>query len=198
MKLIGLTGGIGSGKTMVADMLHTMRIPIYSSDEQGKRIMNKDHKVIQKITDLLGSEAYDDNDVLNSAWIASKVFQDKNLLQQLNAIVHPAVFRDLMEWSQREEIQKASYLIQESAIIFEENLTDRFTATILVVADEETRIERVMKRDQVNREKVISRMKLQWPDEDKIRLADFVIYNDGSGSVIRQLMDIHTMIIKVC
>ncbi len=196
MKLIGLTGGIGSGKTMVAEILQSMGIPVYSSDDHGKRIMNTDTVVIQKITDLFGTEAYNHGN-LNSAWIASKVFQDKSLLQQLNAIVHPAVYDDLIHWTQKEECQSAPYIIQESAIFFEENLTQRFNAVILVVADVETRIERVMKRDQADREKVISRMQQQWPDEKKIPLADFIIYNDGSRSVIRQIIDIHMMIRKL-
>ena len=196
MKLIGLTGGIGSGKTMVAEIFKTMGIPVYSSDDQGKLIMNSDANVIQKITDLFGPDAYHEGK-LNNKWIASKVFQDKGLLKQLNSIVHPAVYEDLIRWSEKQEFIQAPYLIQESAILFEENLTKRFQATILVVADAETRIARVMKRDQTDREKVLRRMEQQWPDEKKIPLADFVIYNDGERPLLRQVLDIHTMIIKL-
>ncbi len=196
MKLIGLTGGIGSGKSSVANLFTLLGIPVYESDERAKQLMHQNATVKNKITDLFGSQAYTGNDELNSVWIASSVFTDKELLNKLNQIVHPAVYDDLLKWANEAEQTQASYLIQESAILFEENLTSRFHACILVVADQETRIERVMKRDNVSREKVLGRVSNQWPDEKKIPLSDYVIYNDQGRSLIHQVLDVDRMIRK--
>jgi dephospho-CoA kinase len=194
MKLIGLTGGIGSGKSTVADMFKTLGIPVYDSDFRAKMLMHLDEDLKKKISALLGPEAYDDNHELNRTWIASQVFSSPTLLQHLNAIVHPAVHEDLKKWAAEEPQLSAPYLIQESAILFEEELTQRLKAVILVVAPEDVRIDRVVRRDNIPPEQVLQRMKNQWPDEDKIPLSDFIIYNDGTRSLIEQVMDIDRMI----
>ena len=196
MKLIGLTGGIGSGKSTVAEIFSTLGIPVYDSDYQAKHLMNTDEMMKKEIIDLFGPAAYE-NGTLNRVYLASRVFSDQALLTSLNAIVHPAVFKELVIWSQNESNRRAPYLIQESAILFEEDLTARFQAIILVVAKPETRIARVMNRDKVTREKVMERMNRQWVDEKKIPLSDFVIYNDGEQSLLRQVMDIDVMIRSV-
>jgi dephospho-CoA kinase len=196
MKLIGLTGGIGSGKSTVAEIFGTLGVPVYNSDQQAKHLMNTNEKMRKEIIQLFGNEAYTAG-VINRGYLASRVFSDPALLASLNAIVHPAVFEDLGIWSQNESQSSAPYLIQESAILFEENLTARFPAIILVVANAEIRIARVMSRDNVPREKVEERMKHQWPDERKIPLSDFVIYNDGDQSLLHQVMDIDKIIRSV-
>lgn len=145
--------------------------------------------VRSKIISLLGPEAYTDN-ALNASWIASEVFTDEKKLDQLNAIVHPAVFDDLIKWASEDQQAKSPYLIQESAILFEENLTERFDAVILVAAGEEERISRVIARDGVTRDSVLKRMAHQWKDEKKIPLSDFVIFNDAGRSLITQVIDI--------
>jgi dephospho-CoA kinase len=199
MKLIGLTGGIGSGKSTVAGMFQILGIPVYESDSMAKSLMTSDKPTKEKIIDLFGQEAYLGNDHLNKSYIASIVFADTQKLDQLNAIVHPAVYSDLMKWSDLETQKGAPYLIQESAILFEENLTDRFEAIILVVADQETRISRVMARDKVSRDKILKRVQHQWRDEKKIPLSDYVIFNDGERSLITQVTYIDKMIkIRVC
>lgn len=190
MKLIGLTGGIGSGKSLVADLFRTLGIPVYESDARAKMLMQEDPDVRRKLTDLFGDEAWLPDGQLNRPGIASKVFGDRTLLEKLNAIVHPAVYLDLKKWMAEAGQLDAPFVIQESAILLEENLTARLSATILVVAPEEIRIQRVMTRDHVSREKVLSRMQHQWPDEQKVPLADFVIYNDGQRPLIRQVIDI--------
>lgn len=194
MKLIGLTGGIGSGKSTVAEVFSTLGIPVYESDSRAKEIMASDAKVREGIIDLLGPEAYDDKETIDRAWIASQVFSDRQKLEKLNAIVHPAVFADLVDWVSEEKQQKAPYLIQESAIIFEEDLLGRLDAVILVVTNEEERISRVMERDRWTRDQVLDRIAHQWKDEIKIPLADYVIFNDGGRSLITQVMDIDKMI----
>jgi len=194
MNLIGLTGGIGSGKTKVAAVFETLGIPVYESDSKAKYLMNTNEEIRKKIIDLFGPESYNVDDELNRPWITSRVFSDHEQLEKLNAIVHPAVYKDLLEWTMEPHHNSAPYLIQESAILFEENLTRRLNAIILVVAPEELRIERVIARDNVTREDVLQRIKLQWPDEKKISSSDYVIYNDGERSLITQIRDIDTMI----
>ncbi len=195
MKIIGLTGGIGSGKSTVAGMFNTLGIPVYESDHRAKILMHENDAIINSIKALLGDEAYLPDGTLNRSAIAAKVFQDKALLVQLNAIVHPAVHEDLLRWAREDQQIAAPYLIHESAILFEENLTDLLSAVILVVANEDIRIERVVKRDNTKEENVRQRMKNQWLDKDKIPLADYIIYNDGDRALIEQVMDIHEMIL---
>src|SRR5687768_9146313 len=193
MNLIGLTGGIGSGKSTVAEVFMTLGIPVYESDARAKLILANNSDIRRQIIDLLGAEAYQ-QDALNRSWIASQVFADRAKLEKLNAIVHPAVYEDLKVWASEESQSGAPYVIQESAILFEENLTSRLKAIILVVADEETRIARVIERDQITKEKVKERMMHQWTDEIKIPLSDYIIFNDADRSVINQVMDIDKMI----
>jgi dephospho-CoA kinase len=192
--LIGLTGGIGSGKSTVAKIFMTLGVPVYDSDARAKILMSHDEKLRQQIIDLLGSEAYAADQSLNRSWIASQVFSEPSRLEKLNSIVHPAVFNDLQAWASEEKQKKSDYIIQESAILFEENLTSRLEAIILVVAEEETRIARVMERENVSREHVVERMLYQWPDQKKLPYSDFVIFNDSGRSLISQVSDIDKMI----
>ena len=194
MKLIGLTGGIGSGKSTVASIFMTLGIPVYITDKAGKELMHSDPEVKAQIIALLGHDAYTAEGMLNSGWIASQVFPDPALLDQLNAIVHPAVARDVAKWIALPENAHAPYLLKESALLLEEDLTAGLDDIILVVAAEAERMRRVMERDGVTQEQVMQRMKNQWPDEKKIPLADYVIYNDSGRSLIEQVMDMDTMI----
>ena len=159
--------------------------------------MNNDPGLRQQIVALLGSESYTSQHEINRAWIASKVFNNPPLLSQLNGIVHPAVFQDLVDWIALDTQQQAPYLIQESALLFEEDLAKRFRAIILVVAPAEVRIDRVMKRDGITRDAVLRRIENQWPDDRKIPLSDFIIYNDGERALIEQVMDIDKMILHL-
>jgi dephospho-CoA kinase len=193
MKIIGLTGGIGSGKSTVADIFITLGIPVYESDTRAKLLMNTNEELKDKIKKLLGPPSYTNSEI-NRSWIAEKVFVDKDLLAQLNAIVHPAVKEDAITWANDPAIASAPYVIKESAILFEEDLTDELNALILVVAPAEIRIHRVMERDGNTRQQVEERMQYQWDDERKIPFADFVIFNDGERGLIEQVMDIDQMI----
>jgi dephospho-CoA kinase len=194
MNLIGLTGGIGSGKSTVADIFKTLGVPVYESDQRAKYLMNHNEDLKKRIKALLGAKAYLKEGEINRTWIANQVFTDRDLLIQLNAIVHPAVYEDLKDWAAHPQQLLAPYLIQESAILFEENLTSRLKGIILIVASEETRIERVMERDKTSREEVLKRISHQWPDEKKVPLSDYVIYNEGTKSLIAQVRDIDVII----
>ena len=175
MLIVGLTGGIGSGKSFVARKLHDFGIPIYFADKEAKRLMNSSSDLKQKVKDLLGKSAYHRNGRLNRAFVGQAIFGDPKLLKAINNLVHPAVKDDFLSWTSD---QKAPYVIEESAIIFENSLNPGFDCTILVVVDKEERIRRVMSRDKTTREQVLSRMKRQWSDEKKIPLADYIIDNN--------------------
>jgi len=193
-KLAGITGGIGSGKSTVSEMFGLLGIPVYDADSRARWLMNHKPTLVSAIKDLLGEEAYSLQGQLDRPRVAARVFNDPDLLSRLNALVHPAVYADLLEWASLPLQQEAPYLIQESAILFEENLVDRFEAVILVCAPEALRIRRVMERDGVPEENVRKRMEYQWPDDRKIPLSDYVLFNDGRRPLIRQVLDVDRML----
>lgn len=174
MITIGLTGGIGSGKTTIAQWFQEKGIPVYNSDFEAKKLMNENEDLIQQLIELFGDETYK-NGEYNRSYVASKVFNDKELLNQLNAIVHPAVFKHFDEWMDN---QNSSFVVKEAAILFESGSYKDCDYIISVIADEEIRIDRVAKRDQLNEDQIRSRMKNQWTDEQRIEKSDFIIENN--------------------
>jgi dephospho-CoA kinase len=193
MLIVGLTGGIGSGKTTVGKLFVELGVPIYNSDREAKRLMEKSGKVREAIISLLGEQAYHGNNP-DRAYIAGKVFGNTGVLDRLNAIVHPAVRADFKNWAAR---QKNPYLIQEAAILFENGSYREFDKIILVCAPREERIKRIGERDGSSRNEIEARMAHQWDDDRKIALADFVIENldlentrDEVEKIHRQLMEI--------
>lgn len=190
MKIVGLTGGIGSGKTTIANLFRALGVAIYISDHEAKRLMHE-HKVLKaQIIALLGEDAYVDN-ILNRAWIADKVFGDETLLKQLNALVHPFVAKDFLAWSQQ---QKGAYVIKEVAILFETGGQHYCDVTLLITAPKEQRIARVMKRDQVSRVQLEQRLRHQWDDAKKEQLADIVLVNTNLESTKSHVQKIHEML----
>lgn len=175
MKTVGLTGGIGSGKTTLALWFAENGIPVYNSDLRAMKLMNDDREVIGKITDLFGEEAYI-NGAYNRKYIASRVFGHKELLQKLNAIVHPAVFADFDRWKLQFSVP---FIIKEAAILFESGAYKDCDAIILVTADEDIRIRRVMERDGVSESRVRKIMNSQWPEKEKLEKSDYVIFNNS-------------------
>lgn len=192
MKLIGLTGGIGSGKSFVASLFKGMGIPVYDSDVAAKFLMNNDPELKESIIDLLGEEAYRESG-LDRSFVADKVFGNEALLYKLNAVVHPAVKKHFFRWV---EDQDAPYVIQETALIFENQLQNRYDGVILVTAPEEVRIERVMNRDRQTREDVLERMNHQMKDEKKVQLSDFTIVNIHRVTTEKQVRKIHQALIS--
>ncbi|SDQ69514.1 dephospho-CoA kinase [Flagellimonas zhangzhouensis] len=173
MMIVGLTGGIGSGKSTVAKMFEELGVPVYDSDREAKQLMTTSTKVKQEIIDLLGEASYEDG-TLNRKYIAGKVFTDPILLEKLNGIVHPAVREHFLEWT---AAQDSPYVIQETALIFENNAQDKYDFTILVTAPLVVRLQRVMARDQVDEKAVVDRTKNQMEDGEKLKRADFHIEN---------------------
>lgn len=181
-KIIGITGGIGSGKTTVAKAIEELDYPVYYSDERAKEIVNIDAELKLKITKLLGSEAYDESGKYNRTFVAQKVFANPELLNQLNALIHPAVKKDFEKWV---ENQRATFLFKETALLFELNLHESCDRSILVTADDEVRINRVMARDAKTSDQVNAIIKRQMPEADKIPMADFVIFNNDGLAELR-------------
>jgi dephospho-CoA kinase len=175
-------------------MFAVLGIPVYDADSRAKALMQEDPALIAGIRDLFGDTAYAQDGTLDRKHIASIVFADRGMLDRLNALVHPAVYRDLAAWAASPPQRDAPYLLQESAILFEEDLTARFAAVILVTAPEALRIDRVMARDGARRDDVLRRLGNQWPDERKIPLSDYVIFNDGVRPLIRQVVDVDRML----
>lgn len=174
-KIIGLTGGIGSGKTTIANYFAEMGVPLYIADDEAKIVMQSE-KIVQQIKLAFGDSLFE-NDVLNRAKLAEIVFNNADKLAILNSIVHPAVKEDFELWLLKNE--KYDYVIYEAAILFESGRYKECDVIVTVTAPEEIRIERVVKRDKTTREQVLSRMKMQWDDEKRISLSNFVINNSN-------------------
>lgn len=176
-KIIGLTGGIGSGKTTVAKFIEELGFPVYYSDERAKNIVNDSEVLKAKIKELLGEDSYDENGLYNRKFVSQKVFNNNNLLQQLNQIIHPAVRIDFEDWVKKQ----TKYLVfKETALLFELKLNLQCYQSVLVTAEDNIRIKRVMDRDGKTYREVESIMGKQMPEKEKIKLADCVIYNNTS------------------
>lgn len=185
--IIGLTGGIGSGKSTVAKIFAQLGIPVLDADATAKAIMNEDHSVKTKLIELFGEDAYKENQ-LNRPYIAQLVFEDAFKLQQLNAIIHPITIQYAKDWAFK---QSAPYVIKEAALFFESGSSEGVEKIIGVTAPKHIRIQRVMQRDQMTREDVIKRMEHQLEDSLKMKLCDWVIQNDDMHLLIPQILAIH-------
>lgn len=183
-KIIGLTGGIGSGKTTIASYLHSFGIPIYIADDEARQLMQS--KEITVVLENTFGEIIFENGILNREKLAAIVFNEPEKLEQLNAIVHPVVKRHFENWLT--ENNKASYIIYEAAILFESGSYKKCDIIITVTAPLETRVERVIKRDKTSRELILKRIHAQWTDEQRISKSNFVIEN-SSLEVAKQKAD---------
>lgn len=188
MLKVGITGGIGSGKTTVCKIFEQLGIPIYYADDRAKLLMTEDPELVSQIKLLFGESAYSKGK-LNRPFIANIVFNDPEKLSQLNALVHPAVAKDGERWHLAQK--NAPYTLKEAALLYEAGSYRQLDRMICVVAPEDLRIKRVMQRDQVDQAAVEARMNKQWPQSQKARLSDFLVYNDGSEFLIQQVLRIH-------
>ncbi len=193
MKKIGITGGIGSGKSTVSKVFALLKVPIYNADNRAKYLLNNDADVVLKVKQVFGNDIYL-NQELDRKKMAAQVFEQPFLLQQLNEIVHPAVFKDFDNWCN--EHQQEPYVLKEAALIFETIIHQKLDAVIMVSSPENLRIERVMKRDSITKEQVLARIKNQMSEEEKLNRADYIIYNDELQLVIPQVVQLHQQLIK--
>lgn len=194
MKYVGLTGGIGSGKSTVAKMFMQLGVPVYNSDERAKHLMNNSTDIKKRLVELLGKESYKEGQ-LNRAFVAKKVFNDTELLAQLNAIVHPVVREDFLNWANQQDF---CYVIQETALLFENEAQNLYDYVILVTAPKEERISRVVNRDSVTREQVIARMDNQLEDDEKLNLSDYVVENIDIERTKSSVLQVHASIVSEC
>ena len=190
--LVGLTGGIGSGKTTIANFFKELGVPIYIADTEAKALMNRSKVIKRKLIALFGDNAYQ-NEKLNRDFLSKQIFNNKDLLQKMNAIVHPKVASHFKRWVKKQE---APYVISEAAILFENGSYKKYDYIITVTAPEEVRLKRVMSRDNSSKEKVKSVMNNQWKDEEKIKLSDYVIQNINLEEAKAQVLQIHENLLQ--
>lgn len=187
MLKVGITGGIGSGKSLIARMFEVLGVPVLHADEVAKYLMQHDADLMASIRLLFGNEVYQ-NGRLNRPFLASVVFADKAKLEQLNGLVHPAVLRYGKEWAGQ---QNAPYILKEAAIFFESGSYKEMDKMIGVYAPFELRLQRAMQRDNTTAETVKQRMAQQMDEEEKMKRCDYIIRNDGSAPVIEQVLALH-------
>ncbi len=192
MRIIGLTGGIGSGKTTVANFFRELGVPVYIADEAGRELMNTSQKVKSQIISAFGKESYT-NSRLNSKFLASHVFTNAAKLEKLNAIVHPAVSNHFNLWLQK---QSSPYIIYEAAILFESGGYKKCDKIIVVTANYKDRMERLLKRDETSVKDIEARIRNQWSDKEKLKLADFHIKNADINTTRKQVRNIHEILLK--
>lgn len=191
MLKVGITGGIGSGKSTVAQLFTVLGIPVYSADDAAKRLMNENEELVKNIKALFGEPAYA-NGTLNRKYLSGIVFNDPKKLAQLNAIVHPVTLKDADEWMKK---QTTPYAIKEAALMFESGAQEHLDFIIGVSAPAHLRIQRAMLRDNISREEVMARMNKQVDETIKMRLCDYVIYNDEQQMVIPQVLALHQRLV---
>lgn len=192
---VGITGGIGSGKSFVAKVFKTMFIPFYDADKEAKALMWRSEVIRKGLIQAFGAEVYFEDGTLNRKWLSNQVFNNADQLELLNSIVHPVVIQDAVDWA---DAQTSPYSLKEAALLFESGSYKTLDYTILVIAPEDLRIERVMQRDGVTREEVMNRINKQMPEDEKIKLANFIIVNDGIQLLIPQIYTIHKQLISTC
>jgi len=187
MLRIGLTGGIGSGKSTVCKIFELLGIPVYNADDAAKRLMNTNEELKNSIISYFGTESYTDEG-LNRKHLASVVFNNNEKLDLLNSLTHPATIKDAEEWIKK---QKSPYIIKEAALLFESGAAEHLDYVIGVYAPEDLRIKRVIERDILTREEVMKRIHRQVDEEIKMKLCDFLIINDEQQLVISQVIEMN-------
>ncbi len=189
---LGVTGGIGSGKTSVCRVFGVLGIPVFSADIEAKEVMDVDTSIILRLNTITGRNLYE-NGSLDRAMLASLIFNNKSLLEKVNALVHPVVFNRFREWVRK---QNSPYVIMEAAILFESGASDIVDRIITVVAPVEERMNRVISRNGITREQVMDRMRNQMDDSERIKKSDYVISNSENDMIIPAVLRIHENIIS--
>ncbi|RRO13413.1 dephospho-CoA kinase [Flavobacteriaceae bacterium 14752] len=192
--VIGVTGGIGSGKSTVVNIFKQLDVPVYISDIKAKYLMQTNQNLISSIKEQFGKEAYDEDDKLNKDYLSHIVFNNPKKLEILNNLVHPVVREDFNIWL---SYQNSDYVVYESALIFEQRQEDNFDYIILVIAPKKTRIKRVKKRDNISEDDIKKRMNKQMDDKLKIKKADYIINNINIGNLKKDIVEINDKILNI-
>ncbi len=190
MLKLGLTGGIGSGKSTVAKIFESLGIPVFYADDEAKKFLI-DIRIKNKLRAIFGSNIFDSNNNVNKAALAQIVFSDSSQLQLLNTLIHPLLLREFANWAKIKEKQNYPYVVIEAAILFEAHFNKDVDKTLSIIADTEDRIKRVIKRDSVNREQVLARINNQWSDKQRAKKSDFVIDNSNNKMILASIIDLH-------
>jgi len=188
---LGITGGIGSGKTSVCRVFDVLRIPVFSADREAQGIMENDNEIIRQINSIAGKDLYK-NGNLDRMDLAKIIFNDKSLLAKVNSLIHPAVFNRFTKWVL---LQTAPYVIMEAAILFESGAGKYVDSVATVIAPVEQRVRRVIHRNKLSREQVLDRMRNQMDDETRMKLSDYIIYNSENDMIIPTILKIHNEIL---
>lgn len=190
MRTLGITGGIGAGKSLVCRIFATLGIPVYDADSRARSLMEEDRELIGSVKAAFGDEAYTTDGVLNRPWLAERVFKEEAETARLNALVHPRVGLDFARWMK--EQKDVPYVIKEAALLFEAGSYKELDAVVLVQAPEELRLRRTLLRDeQRSKAQVRAIMERQWPESEKLRLANYSIKNDERSLLIPQVLRLH-------
>jgi len=193
MITIGLTGGIGSGKTLISNIFKIFGISVFNADDIAKFIINNNEKVINTLKKKYGFDIYSNN-IINKKKLSKIIFHNKNELDYINKLIHPLVFDNFNEWKNK---QKSPYVIMEAAILFESNANKLCNKTITVFSPKQTRINRIKERDKISEDEIKKRMKHQLDENEKIKLADYIIYNDNKQAILPQIINIHNSILNI-
>ena len=186
MLTVGITGGIGSGKTTVCRVFKVLGIPVFQADIVARRLQDEDAEIRNKLIGYFGPDIYTDNNVLNRKKLAGIIFNSPADLERVNHLIHPAVHKEFQKW--KEKMTCYPYLLYEAAILFETGSASKFDYTILVVTDEKERLQRVMKRDNLSTEAILQRMRNQMQDSEKMQLASHIIKNNDNQLIIPQIL----------
>lgn len=192
MKKIGITGGIGSGKSTACEIFKLLGVAVFNADDEAKNIQNNDLQIKNHLVDLFGAHIYSDDELLDRKMLAALIFNDAKALAKVNAIIHPAVRNNFIKWAENK--QKDNYILYEAAILLESGYSADFDKNILILADEKVRIERVMKRDNTSKVLVKQRIKNQMPDSEKINMVDYVLENSETTLLIPQILALDKLI----
>ena len=195
MLKIGITGGIGSGKTTACKVFELLGVPVFYADLVAKSIMQTDLQLKNEILIAFGPQSYSIDGLLNRPYVSSIVFKDGLQLNKLNSIVHPAVFRAFDNWIATHS--DAPYVLKEAALLFESESHKMCDLSILVISPEATRIRRVIARDHISKDEIMLRMKRQFTDEQKMKLTDHMLINDESRLLIPQILSLHQQFLKI-
>lgn len=194
MMKVGITGGIGSGKSLVCEIFECLGVPVFNSDMESKNLLDTNEGVKKVLIRAFGSQIYSSNGKIDKAVFASLIFSEEENLKLANSIIHPAVATRFYEWCDEHNQQK--YVLKEAAILFESGAHKQLDLVIAILAPEDIRIERIKKRDNSSEIEIKKRIDKQWPDEKINSMADFIIQNPGEQFLIPQVLDIHYKIIN--
>ena len=192
---IGLTGAIGSGKSLVAAVFATVGIPVYNSDSRAKFLMKQNEALRQQIKELFGPQAYDEEGELNTSHLSKLIYNDADNWRKLNGLVHPAVKADIVKWEEKQ--LGADYVVQEAAILFESGAYKRCNKVVCVLADENIRLKRVVSRDEISPEYFKKINEAQISDSTRLSMSDYLIINDGNQLILPQVLNLHQILINL-